>query len=75
MPRAPLALPAITGQKDPVRAWRDETSAAASGPKSCPPLAAPHRATQRKDCQSSDREWWVRTGWRRPFGRLIAPCL
>jgi len=47
MPRAPLALPAITGQKDSVRAWRDETTAAASGPKSCPPLAAPHRALQR----------------------------
>src|SRR5689334_14754978 len=47
MPRAPLALRAITGQKDSVQAWRDQTSAAASGPKSCPPLAAPHRALQR----------------------------
>src|SRR5690348_4779615 len=47
MPRAPQALPAITGQKYSVEPWRDQTIAAASGPKSCPPLAAPHRAVQR----------------------------
>jgi len=64
MPRAPLALPAMTGQKYSVQAWRDQTSPAASGPKSCPPLAAPHRAVQRDSLPELGR-WVVGAQWGR----------
>jgi hypothetical protein len=66
MPRAPLAVPAITGQKYSVQAWRDETTSAASGPRATPatrhPRTARRNAMRRKATIRNSRAWTVSVG-------------